>query len=86
MNIFTTLFTLVGLIFLTSIVDIASADGFGGGVGCGRSDWQADGAGLPLWLPTDSHGKEVFACNKISDEQKLGTCVNELCDFCVVWT
>ena len=86
MKIFTTLFALVGLIFLTSIVDIASADGFGGGVGCGRSDWQADGAGLLLWLPTDSHGKEVFACNKISDEQKLGTCVNELCDFCVVWT
>jgi hypothetical protein len=81
MKIFTTLFALVGLIFLTSIVDIASASGRG----CGRCDWQVDGAGLALWIPTDSNAKDVFACNKLSDEQRLGTCENYLCDFCVVW-
>lgn len=82
MKIFTTLYPR-RLIFLTSIVDIASADG---GIPCGQCHYQDNQNNeLLLWGSFDSNNNPVFDCNKISDELTLGTCVNELCDTCGVW-
>jgi hypothetical protein len=81
MKIFTTLFALVGLIFLTSIVNVASAYD----VPCGACNIQDNQNGVLLWGLFDTNNNAVFVCNKLSDEQRLGTCVNHMCDFCAVW-
>jgi hypothetical protein len=84
MKMFTTLFALVfvGLIFLTSIVDVASASF----ATCGTCNIQANNIGVvPLVGYVDSNNKPVFTCNKLSEEDRLSTCVNDVCDFCVVW-